>query len=282
MEEPYAQSSSVNDGAERQPVDEQLDGSAVSSTLECDHERSTSAEKGTQTMPTTDYEDVCLRCAARLHRCTSEAACQTEPEFAGSAKETTSTLDDCGQEPMQASTPVPRLSASLFSRHLSAPPSPILDSPVDDTIDVSSAVEEEDKDESYEMPSADSDSCASEDLPGDTRIHDDDDLWGLDVGASGERKYVVFESKLSSLFTRCQECGSAIIHKSRTEVGSMLRVTTECAQQHVRTWESQPSVRNKLPAGNYYTLQWQAFLFVVQRFILSTRHVGNYSIVQLN
>ena len=64
-----------------------------------------------------------------------------------------------------------------------------------------------------------------------------------------EKKYLVFNSSLDQLLTRCPKCGQVIIDKKRKTTGSMLSVELTCHDGHVTHWDSQPSIRRK-PVGN--------------------------------
>ncbi|XP_065902251.1 uncharacterized protein [Dysidea avara] len=67
-------------------------------------------------------------------------------------------------------------------------------------------------------------------------------------GVAGDRKFIVFESQLLSLFQRCHSCGLEVVLKTST-VGIMLVVEGMRPDGHVLHWQSQPTV-NRTPAGN--------------------------------
>ncbi|KAI8517957.1 hypothetical protein Bbelb_039740 [Branchiostoma belcheri] len=65
-----------------------------------------------------------------------------------------------------------------------------------------------------------------------------------------ERKYLVFHSALLQLFSLCLLCGSGKQKLRLETIGSFLSITQICTLcEHVRTWSSQPFIRNT-PAGN--------------------------------
>ncbi|KAI8485833.1 hypothetical protein Bbelb_363850, partial [Branchiostoma belcheri] len=65
-----------------------------------------------------------------------------------------------------------------------------------------------------------------------------------------ERKYLVFHSALLQLFSLCLLCGSGKQKLRLETIGSFLSITQICTLcKHVRTWSSQPFIRNT-PAGN--------------------------------
>lgn len=64
-----------------------------------------------------------------------------------------------------------------------------------------------------------------------------------------EKKYIVFESCLLSLFSTCPICNQLSDIKTHT-VGTLLCVIQLCGHcEYSRKWESQPIIRN-VPAGN--------------------------------
>ena len=69
-----------------------------------------------------------------------------------------------------------------------------------------------------------------------------------DNGVAGDRKFIVFESQLLSLFQWCHSCGLEVELKTST-VGTMLVVEGMCPDGHILHWQSQPTV-NRTPAGN--------------------------------
>ena len=65
-----------------------------------------------------------------------------------------------------------------------------------------------------------------------------------------ERKFIVFESQLMSLFNRCLSCGGCWVSMTSTRKGTMIRVRQSCDTcEMCTTWDSQPFVRDT-PAGN--------------------------------
>ena len=55
------------------------------------------------------------------------------------------------------------------------------------------------------------------------------------------RKYIVWDSELDALFTRCRQCQAPVIQRHRREKGSLLTVTTVCENGHRLHWHLQPS-----------------------------------------
>ena len=68
-----------------------------------------------------------------------------------------------------------------------------------------------------------------------------------------QRKFIVFENCLDSLFQFCPQCCQPVLESDVVEVlkgkGSFLSVNYTCSQGHVNTWHSQPLL-NRMPAGN--------------------------------
>ena len=63
-----------------------------------------------------------------------------------------------------------------------------------------------------------------------------------------DRKFIVFESQLLSLFRRCHSCGQEV--KLETSiVGTMLVVSGTCPDGHVLKWQSQPMIKG-MAVGN--------------------------------
>lgn len=62
-------------------------------------------------------------------------------------------------------------------------------------------------------------------------------------------KYLVFRSQLDILFQQCRQCGKPITKKERSVVGSMVKYTASCLDEHVFTWRSQPLIGHQ-PSGN--------------------------------
>ena len=65
-----------------------------------------------------------------------------------------------------------------------------------------------------------------------------------------ERKFFVFESCLLQLFSICSLCLSPFIEKSKTVIGSLIKIKTTCVQGHQKTWYSQPMLGD-MPMGNF-------------------------------
>ena len=71
-------------------------------------------------------------------------------------------------------------------------------------------------------------------------------MYSYRISPDQERKYIVFESCLLSLFSSCPMCNQRVDPKVHTS-GTFLRVTQVCEDcEYHRKWESQPLV----PAGN--------------------------------
>ena len=63
-----------------------------------------------------------------------------------------------------------------------------------------------------------------------------------------EHKFLVFESCLLSLFSRCCECGLEVELKTSVR-GTLLVINGSCPDGHEVHWQSQPTIRN-IGAGN--------------------------------
>ena len=64
-----------------------------------------------------------------------------------------------------------------------------------------------------------------------------------------ERKYIVWESQLDKLFTKCHTCNEPT-QVTKSEHGSLVTVKAVCANDHVFIWDSQPSIgRGRAKAG---------------------------------
>lgn len=70
-----------------------------------------------------------------------------------------------------------------------------------------------------------------------------------DPGRIYEKKFLVFESCLTQLLSRCPRCGAPNCAVSLAFVGTMVRASIKCPELHTTTWRSQP-VLNKKPMGN--------------------------------
>lgn len=65
-----------------------------------------------------------------------------------------------------------------------------------------------------------------------------------------QRKFIVFEENLDLLLKFCYKCGSPIIEKKKSVVGSMLQYRITCHGGCSYVWASQPNLTPNLPAGN--------------------------------
>ena len=63
-----------------------------------------------------------------------------------------------------------------------------------------------------------------------------------------DRKFIVFESQLMTLFNRCPSCGLEVKLETST-IGTLLVVNGICPDGHVLHWQSQPMVKG-MAAGN--------------------------------
>ena len=67
-----------------------------------------------------------------------------------------------------------------------------------------------------------------------------------------DRKFIVFESQLMTLFHRCHSCGLEV--KLETSiVGILLVVNGICPDGHVLHWQSQPMVRGMAAGKSKYS-----------------------------
>uniref|UniRef100_A0A8C2BP74 Uncharacterized protein n=1 Tax=Cyprinus carpio TaxID=7962 RepID=A0A8C2BP74_CYPCA len=57
-------------------------------------------------------------------------------------------------------------------------------------------------------------------------------------GTYKERKWIVNESNLMQLFTRCPQCGQTVIDTKKFSFGSLFRVSWECINGHEGSWNS--------------------------------------------
>ena len=68
-----------------------------------------------------------------------------------------------------------------------------------------------------------------------------------------ERKFIVFESELDTLFFHCDKCCTCTTIKQsnigKKVIGTMLQVTANCECGDIRVWHSQP-MSNTMPPGN--------------------------------
>ncbi|XP_068753336.1 uncharacterized protein [Montipora capricornis] len=76
----------------------------------------------------------------------------------------------------------------------------------------------------------------------------------LDCNGKDEReepKGIVFLSKLFILFQYCHNCLAPSPETSCTQTGTLITIKTKCSSCHqIFTWESQPFLMGKFPAGN--------------------------------
>ncbi|XP_015747740.1 PREDICTED: uncharacterized protein LOC107327508 [Acropora digitifera] len=76
----------------------------------------------------------------------------------------------------------------------------------------------------------------------------------LDCNGKDEReepKGIVFLSKLLILFQYCHNCLAPSPETSCTQTGTLITIKTKCSSCHqIFTWESQPFLMGKFPAGN--------------------------------
>ena len=70
----------------------------------------------------------------------------------------------------------------------------------------------------------------------------------------GERKFIVFEKHLLSLFASCPVCAGPAEARITKIIGTMVKINQWCADekscQFSRMWFSQPFVNGQMPCGN--------------------------------
>lgn len=73
----------------------------------------------------------------------------------------------------------------------------------------------------------------------------------VDSSPLTERKFIVFESCLRTLFSVCAVCSGACTVTLKQIMGTLVAVTSICKRtdDHIRVWYSQP-VHNRMPVGN--------------------------------
>ena len=76
-----------------------------------------------------------------------------------------------------------------------------------------------------------------------------DDEFSSSTTPSAEKKFIVFESELHKLFTKCHDYGSPVDSTTQKCHGNMVTITTNCINGHIVSWQSQPSVEGTA-AGN--------------------------------
>ena len=65
-----------------------------------------------------------------------------------------------------------------------------------------------------------------------------------------QRKFIVFEDNLLSLFNKCSNCGNTS-EITRKIMGTCIHISQNCLHcSHVNDWYSQPFIKNSMPAGN--------------------------------
>ncbi|XP_064476240.1 uncharacterized protein LOC135390343 [Ornithodoros turicata] len=69
------------------------------------------------------------------------------------------------------------------------------------------------------------------------------------VNRISERKFIIFETALDVLLSKCQKCSEKVVHVKKRCDGTLLSVETACARGHVCSWYSQPLL-NRKPLGN--------------------------------
>ena len=77
----------------------------------------------------------------------------------------------------------------------------------------------------------------------------DDEFFSSTMHTFSRKKFIVFESELYKLFTKCHDCGSAVDSITQKCHGSMVTITTNCINGHIVSWQSQPSIEDTA-AGN--------------------------------
>ncbi|XP_064649995.1 uncharacterized protein LOC135501685 [Lineus longissimus] len=126
-----------------------------------------------------------------------------------------------------------------------------------DMLDVSVAMEDDAKDLDFSPPTetesesdADSECDPSDEPPASTNFEDIQNFVPP-MNAADDRKFLVFESCVVSLFRKCQKtgCAAEVSEFKRTVVGSRLVVQTKCTAGCNFTWSSQPTL-NRMGAGN--------------------------------
>lgn len=79
-------------------------------------------------------------------------------------------------------------------------------------------------------------------------------------GTYKERKWIVNESNLMQLFTRCPQCGQTVNDTKKFSFGSLFRVSWECINGHEGSWNSCNETRgmadNNLLCGSVYSIHW--------------------------
>lgn len=68
-----------------------------------------------------------------------------------------------------------------------------------------------------------------------------------------ERKFIVFEKSLLSLFASCPICAGPAEARVVKIIGTMVKISQWCTDQKCQfnqMWFSQPFVKGKMPAGN--------------------------------
>lgn len=79
-------------------------------------------------------------------------------------------------------------------------------------------------------------------------------------GTYKERKWIVNESNLMQLFTRCPQCGQTVIDTKNFSFGSLLRVSWECINGHELMQRNSWIGRQQPSCGSVYSIHW-CYLF---------------------
>lgn len=123
---------------------------------------------------------------------------------------------------------------------------------VPDLLDTSFEEQDDRKDPDF-IPQTDSDSDDDGSDCEETIPSDFEDILSFSVPpiTADERKFLVFESCIVSLFTKCQRtgCAAEVREIKRIVSGSRLLVQTKCVAGCLYTWSSQP-ILNRMGAGN--------------------------------
>ncbi|XP_033121348.1 uncharacterized protein LOC117120412 [Anneissia japonica] len=86
--------------------------------------------------------------------------------------------------------------------------------------------------------------------PDDTYLSFDSDDSSASNRPADEKKYIVFEAQLLSLFTKCQSCNAETKGKIVHRIGTFIVIHKQCRIcDYTKEWSSQSMVRDT-PAGN--------------------------------
>ncbi|XP_078352898.1 uncharacterized protein LOC144637699 [Oculina patagonica] len=139
----------------------------------------------------------------------------------------------------------------------------------DDDDDDDCGKDDEDQDPNWQLPydekltKEDDNILSEEEFEGDSSTQD------------SEKKFIVFDSCLSTLLKRCPECGDIIAQHERKTTGSMLSVKLTCHSGHTINWDSQPVVKRK-PLGNL--LLAASILFTGNTFAAISRFASCFNL----